>query len=73
MDELAEVQKSKWHKFVGIKWFVTEYLANRGFNIPTSYAMFNILIDKGMVQKYDVPSYGGYNIVAIRVSEEMAD
>src|SRR5690606_25814910 len=71
LDELAEVQLSKWHKFIGIKWFVTEFLANTNFYIPTSYAMLNILIDKGSVLKYDVPSYGGYNIVAIRLNEEM--
>jgi hypothetical protein len=65
------LQKSKWNKFVGIKWFVTDYLANRNFNIPTTYAMLNILIDKGLVEKYDVPSYGGYNIVAIKVSDEL--
>ncbi len=71
LEELAELQKSKWNKFVGIKWFVTDYLANRNFNIPTTYAMLNILIDKGLVEKYDVPSYGGYNIVAIKVSDEL--
>jgi hypothetical protein len=68
---LEEIEKSKWNKFVGIKWFVTEHLANKNYSISSSYILINILIDKNKIIKYDVLSFSGYNIVAIRSNAEI--
>ncbi len=68
--ELDELQSSKWTKYIGLKWFVTEYLANKNYNIATTYSLVNIMIDKGIIEKYEVPSPNGYVIIAIRLNEE---
>jgi hypothetical protein len=66
---LEDLQKSKWNKFIGLKWLVTDYLAKRNFAISTSFTLLNILIDKGMIDKYDVVTPNGYTILAIKVNE----
>lgn len=69
--ELEELEKSKWNRFIGIKWFVTDHLASKNYSITSSFILINILIDKGKIIKYDVLSFGGYNIVAIRSNKEI--
>ena len=66
---LDELQKSKWNKFIGLKWFVTDYLAKMNYNISTTYTLLNILIDKGIINKYEVTTPNGYTILAIKVIE----
>ena len=67
--ELEDLLKSKWNKFVGLKWFVTDYLAKKNYSISTTYTLLNILIDKGIVIKYDVVTPNGYTILAIKLNE----
>lgn len=54
-------------KFIGLKWFVTEHLAIKGYNIASSFLLVNILIDKGKIKKYEITSGGGFPIVAIKL------
>ncbi len=67
--ELEQLQSgsSSWSKFVGLKWFVTEYLAQKNFNIASSFLLANILIDKGKITKYEVTGNSGFPIVAIKL------
>lgn len=67
--ELEVLQKNKWNRFIGLRWFTTEYLANKNYSISTSFILINILIDKGKIIKYDVNSPNGYTVVAIKVAE----
>lgn len=70
INALEDAEESKFNSFVGLKWFVTIFLFNRGYAIPTSYSLLNILIDKGAVEIYDVKVHeGGYDIKAIRLAE----
>jgi len=67
LDELEELQHSKWIKFIGLRWFVTEHLANKNYSISSSFILINILIDKEKIVKYDVFSPSGYSIIAIKL------
>lgn len=69
LDELESAQSAKYNYYVGLKWFVTTYLANRGFAIAPTYSLINILIDKGLIEKYEVTAAEGYTIIAIRTAE----
>lgn len=69
LDELESAQSSKYNYYVGLKWFVTTYLANRGFAVSPTYSLINILMDTGKVEKYEVNSPEGYKVTAIRLAE----
>ncbi len=70
IDELEEAEDLKYNKYVGIKWFVTEWLANKNYSFASSYSLLNILIDKGKIIKYEFNSYSGYPITAIKKYRE---
>lgn len=65
--ELEEAQNLSYTEYVGLKWFVTTYLANKGYSIGTTYSLVNILIEKSRIDIYDMPSTEGYEIKAIRI------
>ncbi len=69
LQELHDAQNLSYTEYVGLKWFVTTYLANKGFAIGTTYSLVNILIEKGRIVLYDMPSYEGYEIKAIRLPD----
>ncbi|WP_221407729.1 HEPN domain-containing protein [Thermoflexibacter ruber] len=53
--------------YVGLKWFVTQYLAEKEFSIGLSYSLINILADKNKIELYDIQE--GYVIKAIRLKK----
>nr|WP_228017121.1 Swt1 family HEPN domain-containing protein [Synechocystis sp. LEGE 06083] len=54
--------------FIGLKKFITKTLADKGFDVHSSYIMINILDDKGMVEIYDHDNpYGDYPTKAIKL------
>lgn len=63
---LQEAEEIESNEFIGLKWFVTQFLADRNFSIGFSYSLINILAEKGELELYDVQAYGGYDIKAIR-------
>lgn len=68
--QLEEAEEIESNEFIGLKWFVTQFLADRNFSIGFSYSLINILAEKGDLELYDVPAYGGYDIKAIRKIEK---
>lgn len=64
--QLEEAEEIETNEFIGLKWFVTQFLADRNFSIGFSYSLINILAEKGELELYDVPAYRGYDIKAIR-------
>lgn len=59
---------SSSREFVGLKYFVRDYLGKQGYSFNSSYALINILEDKGKIEIYQVPNpYGEYNTAAIRL------
>lgn len=68
MCELLELEASKsYNDYVGLKWFVTSHLADKGFAINSSYSLANVLIDQGKIEMYDVTNSHGYQVKAIRL------
>ncbi len=65
--ELEEAQNLSYTDYIGLKWFVTTYLANKGFAIGTTYSLVNILIEKNEIELYDMESHEGYPIKAVRI------
>lgn len=65
--ELEEAMNLSYTEYVGLKWFVTTFLANKNYAIGTTYSLVNILIEKERVELYDMPSPDGYTIKAIRI------
>lgn len=65
-EELEQVKNVKYGDFVGLKWFVTQYLAEKDYSIGFSYSLINILNDKGEIELYDIKSFSGYDIKAIK-------
>ncbi|MEM7571678.1 MAG: hypothetical protein AAF433_02205 [Bacteroidota bacterium] len=66
-NELGEAESLDYINFVGLKWFVTTYLANKGFAIGTTYSLVNILIEQKKIELYDMNSPEGYSIKAVRL------
>lgn len=66
LEELEEAEHQQYNNYVGLKWFVTSYLANKHYSIGFSYSLLNILIEQGRIEIYSIKSYGGYDIKAIR-------
>lgn len=69
LNELESCQTNQFNDYVGLKWFATSYLANKGFSIGLTYSLINILIDKQKIILYDVDS-GDFIVKAIRLSVE---
>jgi hypothetical protein len=69
LDELDEAENRKYGFYVGLKWFVTTRLADKGYHIPTSYMLVNILCEKGLVEKYDVQVPQGFSVTALRTTK----
>jgi hypothetical protein len=69
LDELEEAESAKYNNYVGLKWFVTTYLYNKHYVISASYSLVNILIDKGKIDIYEVRTYDGFTIKAIRLAD----
>ena len=68
MLDLLESECCKgYNDYVGLKWFVTQHLADKGFAINSSYSLANVLIDQGKIEMYDVQNSHGYTVKAIRV------
>ena len=68
MIELLEAECSKtYNDYVGLKWFVTQHLVDKGFAVNSSYSLANVLIDQGTIEMYDVTNSHGYTVKAIRV------
>ncbi|MGB3801314.1 MAG: hypothetical protein WA952_15970, partial [Lewinella sp.] len=67
MEELHEALHLNFTTYVGLKWFVTQYLANKGYAIGTTYSLVNILIEQTHIELYDYESPEGYMIKAVRL------
>ena len=65
-DECAK----NYNEYVGLKWFVTSHLVDKGFAINSSYALANVLIEQGKIEMYDVTNSHGYTVKAVRVASE---
>lgn len=66
--ELEDALSSKYNYYVGLKWFATTYLKNKNYVVTASYSLINILIDKEVIELYDVRIPEGFDIRAIRFS-----
>lgn len=71
--ELEEAQNLNYTDYVGLKWFVTTFLANKGYAIGTTYSLVNILIEKTQIELYQMESPEGYSIKAVRIPKATAD
>jgi len=71
VDELynaLEKAKHENYPYLGLKYFVTKYLSDKGYATGPSYALVNILKDKGFVDFYDVTPPGlSYPVKALRI------
>ncbi|NJB85143.1 hypothetical protein GGR26_000888 [Lewinella marina] len=67
LEELHEALHLNFTTYVGLKWFVTQYLANKGYAIGTTYSLVNILIEQTQIELYDYESSEGYMIKAVRL------
>ena len=65
--ELKEAEELSYNQYVGLKWFVTSFLANKNYSIGYSYSKLNFMIDNGQLEIYDQISDNGYHIKAIRL------
>ncbi len=69
MLHLLEAETSKtYNDYVGLKWFVTQHLVDKGFAVNSSYSLANVLIDQGKIEMYDVTNSHGYTVKAVRVA-----
>jgi len=69
LDEALEKAKDGSYDYLGLKFFVTKHLSNKGFAVGPSYSIVNILKDKNEVEFYDVTDKQyGYTVKAIRHS-----
>lgn len=65
--ELGEAERLDYTDYVGLKWFVTTYLANKGYAIKTTYSLVNILIEENKIDLYEMSSPDGWVIKAVRL------
>jgi uncharacterized protein with HEPN domain len=70
ISELEDALGTRYNHYIGLKWFVTQYLAGKNYVITASYSLINILIDKDVIELYDVKIPEGFYIKAIRFSEK---
>ena len=65
----AEAWAKKNGKFLGLKHFVTSILGNKGYSFGPTYALVNILCDKGYIELYEVENENSfYPTKAIRTA-----
>lgn len=68
--ELEKAESSLSRKnmsFVGLKSFVTNILAPKGYSYGPTYAQINVLKDKGLIELYDVENdYSTWPVKAVR-------
>jgi len=64
---LQDENDKSYNDYVGLKWFVTHHLADRGFAVNSSYSLANVLIDQGKIEMYDVENSHGYTVKAIKL------
>ncbi|MEO0731919.1 MAG: hypothetical protein AAFZ52_03720 [Bacteroidota bacterium] len=67
ISELEEALSLNYTDYVGLKWFVTQFLANKGYAIGTTYSLINILIEQETIILYDKESPEGHMIKAVRL------
>lgn len=68
--ELIEKLKAtaKGKNFVGLKYFVREVLSKLGYSVNSSYALINLLADKGILEIYEVENpYGSHYTTAVKI------
>ena len=65
--ELENAEELNYTDYIGLKWFVTQFLANKGYAIGTTYSLINILIEQGAIVLYDKESQDGHMIKAVRL------
>lgn len=68
--ELIEKLKvtAKGKPFVGLKYFVREVLGKLGYSVNSSYALINLLADKGILEIYEVENpYGLHDTTAVKI------
>lgn len=69
-NELIEKLKvtAQGKNFVGLKYFVREVLGASGYAINSSYALINLLADKGVLEIYAVENPNGqYDTTAVKI------
>lgn len=67
ISELEEALSLSYTDYVGLKWFVTNFLANKGYAIGTTYSLVNILIDQEAIILYDRESPEGHPVKAVKL------
>ncbi|NJC25021.1 HEPN domain-containing protein [Neolewinella antarctica] len=66
LDELQVARELSYTDYIGLKWFVTQFLSNKGFAVGPTYSLINILIEQTVVELYDIENAEGHNIKAVR-------
>lgn len=70
LKELRKAEESFKHKnltFVGLKSFVTNILAPKGYSHGPTYAQINVLKDKGLIDLYDIEDgFSTWPVKAVR-------
>lgn len=64
--EYSKLRKEETDGFLGLKHFVTSYLADKGIEINHAYATINGLNEKGVIELYD-KQIGNFLVKAIRL------
>ncbi len=64
--ELKRVQEIEDKAYIGLKWFVATYLANKGYSIGLTFSLINILHDRNTVEIYKIDNKP-YDITAVRL------
>lgn len=67
LQELETALDLNYTNYVGLKWFVTQFLANKGYAIGTTYSLINILIEQETITLYEKESPEGHAIKAVRL------
>lgn len=67
IQELETALDLNYTDYVGLKWFVTQFLANKGYAIGTTYSLINILIEQATIVLYEKESPEGHSIKAVRL------
>jgi len=67
--DYTKMRMSEEGGFVGLKHFVTSYLAKKGIEINHAYATINNLKEQNLISLYD-HSVGDYSVKAIRILHE---
>lgn len=64
------IKRSSTMKYVGLKSFVTKVLGSKGYKFGPTYALINILRDKGIVDIYDIEDdYSFWPVKAVKLIE----